>query len=621
MKIIKGKKTYIYSLDAAFRGVNPKCVFIAENLEDIANVLKLQNPIIPRGSGTNLTGSTIPLKDEFVLVIAIEGIKDINTAKKTATVYAGTTNLKLQEALSTYGFFYPPDPASQISSTIGGNFSTNAGGIRCLKYGSTKNNIRSIKGFFGSGDYFEFSSYDNYPDLIGFLSGSEGTLSIITEVEVDIEKIQSTTMAIFQFNDLKEAMEFVSLVISSGILPIAIEGIDENSLNIVKESIDFNLEGKSIILIEALEDELIRSIEISKKFKAKYITSNDKEKLWKIRKLAYPSLAKVKNNVLVEDGVVPRNKLPDIIDVIKIVEKEYGINIYSVFHAGDGNIHPQIPYNENDALYFKRIKNASKKIIEKCVDLNGSITGEHGVGVDKLDLMGLIYGESEYKTFQKLKEAFDPNRVLNPLKTINFTPKIKKSNTYKDFVEKLFEIKKNTEKVIIKGKGSVLKNITYEVVTIETSSLNKIIDFDKENYTITVQSGISVQEVHRFLPNGYYLNFLDYSGSIGGYIATKSQIKPYLRNFILGMKILISDGSILEFPFKVVKNSAGYDIPKLFIGSWGWFGIILEVTLRLYPYRVEILKNNPNPFVPDKFLYKLKNVFDPENLFILCRNY
>ncbi|MEK7722388.1 MAG: FAD-linked oxidase C-terminal domain-containing protein, partial [Elusimicrobiota bacterium] len=362
----------------------------------------------------------------------LKKIRQIDTGARLALVEPGVVNLELQKALEPFGFFYAPDPASQKVSTIGGNIGENAGGPLCLKYGVTSDNVEKLEVVTPEGGVKIWSYRDRGPDLMSVIAGSEGTLGIVTNAWLRILPIPShIKTASAAFLSLESALAAVTRIISGGILPRALEAMDKVSMDAARlgkaNFFPDNTEASLIIELDGfdadrikMELETVRKICADNACSAFRVAGDEPERalLWAARKGAYPAMARLAPDILVEDGVVPRPRLPEALREIRAIISKYKLTAGLLFHAGDGNIHPNIIFDRRDIQEVKRVKKAAYEILKSCIRLGGTISGEHGVGVEKRVAMNWLYGREELDFFQGIKRAFDPAGLANPDKIL-----------------------------------------------------------------------------------------------------------------------------------------------------------------------------------------------------------
>lgn len=417
----------------------PMVVVLPETEHHIVNILSicknLSVPIVPRGAGTGLSGGAMPIADGVVLSTAkLNRIININQAACTAVVQPGVRNLAISEAASDYGLYYAPDPSSQIACTIAGNIAENSGGVHCLKYGLTLHNILRIRVTTIEGDVIELGS--NAPDTPGFdllpvFIGSEGMLGIVTEATVKlIPKPECAQVIMASFNDVTTACHAVSQIIQAGIIPAGLEMMDQTSIHMVEPFVNagYDLDAAAILLCESdgssteVADEIQRMSDVLMRAGASGIAVSQSEterlRFWSGRKNAFPAAGRISPDYYCMDGTIPRKKLAQVLQGIAALEKKYQLRCANVFHAGDGNLHPLILFDCNQPGEFERAELFGTDILSMCVEVGGTITGEHGVGIEKINAMCIQFSSSEHAAFSAIKHAFDPKNLLNPNKVI-----------------------------------------------------------------------------------------------------------------------------------------------------------------------------------------------------------
>lgn len=429
----------LYGYDASLEKGRPDVVVLPNSTEEVAKVVRLayeeKTPIIGRGSGTNLSGGTIPVKGGIVIHFSrMNRVLEVDLPNRTVTVEPGIITLDLQNMLAKKGFLYAPDPASQKVSTLGGNFGENSGGPHCLKYGVTTNHVlgAELVLYDGTVIWTGGKSQDNPGyDLTGLLVGSEGTLGIATKIMLKLipapEKIK-TMLAIY--DAIEDASNTVSAIISEGIVPATLEMMDKLVLKAVEESVHagYPLDAAAVLIIEldGMEDGMDRQaekiMEICKRHKVREVrmakSESERADLWAGRKGAFGAVARLRPSYLVCDGTVPRTKLPEVLAKVLEVGKAYDLPIGNVFHAGDGNLHPLILFDERDKEMLQKVHKAATEILKICVEAGGTISGEHGIGTEKIKEMSFIFSESDFEFMRSLKRAFDPHDLWNPGKVI-----------------------------------------------------------------------------------------------------------------------------------------------------------------------------------------------------------
>ncbi len=417
----------------------PLVVCLPETYEEVQAVLRvchqLQVPVVARGAGTGLSGGAMPHAMGVTLSLAkFNRILDINPESRTAVVQCGVRNLAISEAAAPYNLYYAPDPSSQIACTIGGNVAENSGGVHCLKYGLTVHNVLKVKGFTVEGEPVEFGSEaldaPGY-DLLAAVIGSEGMLAVTTEVTVKlIPKPQLARCIMASFDDVRKAGDAVAAVIAAGIIPAGLEMMDKPMTAAVEDFVHagYDLTAEAILLCESdgtpeeVEEEIGRMSEVLRAAGATAISvSNDEAerlRFWSGRKNAFPASGRISPDYMCMDSTIPRKRLADILLAIQEMEKKYQLRCANVFHAGDGNLHPLILFDANDADQLHRCELFGADILETSVAMGGTVTGEHGVGVEKLNSMCVQFSAAESAQMFGLKHAFDPAGLLNPGKVI-----------------------------------------------------------------------------------------------------------------------------------------------------------------------------------------------------------
>ena len=423
---------------AAYRKM-PLAVALPETEDQVVRILKachaMQIPIVPRGSGTGLSGGAMPIEQGLVLSLAkFKKITQIDPFTRTAIVQPGVRNLAISEAVAKHGLYYAPDPSSQIACSIGGNVNENSGGVHCLKYGLTLHNVLRVRAVLMNGDVVEFGGMaPDAPglDLLAVLIGSEGMLGIVTEVTVKlVPKPKLARVIMASFNDIEKGGNAVAAIIAAGIIPAGLEMMDRATTRAVEEFVHagYDLDAEAILLCESdgtpeeVEEEIARMNAVLEQQGASRIqvSQNEAERLrfWSGRKNAFPAAGRIAADYYCMDGTIPRRHIATLLRRIKGMEEKYRLGCLNVFHAGDGNMHPLILFNGADPDEWHRAEEFGTEILEACVELGGTITGEHGVGIEKINSMCVQFGEQERELFWGVKAAFDPDRLLNPDKAI-----------------------------------------------------------------------------------------------------------------------------------------------------------------------------------------------------------
>ena len=417
----------------------PLLVALPETEEQVAAVLQvchhLNVPVVARGAGTGLSGGAMPHALGVTLSLAkFNKILKVDKRSRTAVVQCGVRNLAISEAAAPLGLYYAPDPSSQIACTIGGNVAENSGGVHCLKYGLTLHNVLKVRGFTMEGEPIEFGGdaldAPGY-DLMSVVVGSEGMLAVITEVTVKlVPKPQLARCIMASFDDLRKAGDAVAAVIAAGIIPAGLEMMDKPMTAAVEDFVHagYDLTAEAILLCESdgtpeeVEEEIGRMTAVLRSAGATGIAVSNSEaerlRFWSGRKNAFPASGRISPDYMCMDSTIPRARLADILLAIAEMEKKYQLRCANVFHAGDGNLHPLILFDANDPDQLHRCELFGAEILETSVAMGGTVTGEHGVGVEKLNSMCVQFSAEENAQMFALKEAFDPRGLLNPGKVI-----------------------------------------------------------------------------------------------------------------------------------------------------------------------------------------------------------
>jgi len=417
----------------------PLAVALPENDAQVAAVLqachRLQVPVVARGAGTGLSGGALPHELGVTLSLAkFNKILSIDPLSQTAIVQCGVRNLAISEAAAPHGLYYAPDPSSQIACTIGGNVAENSGGVHCLKYGLTLHNVLRVKGFLADGTPVEFGSAAlDVPglDCLSVMIGSEGMLAVVTEVTVRlIPKPQLARCIMASFDDIQSAGNAVAAIIAAGIIPAGLEMMDKPMTAAVEDFVHagYDLNAAAILLCESdgtpeeVAEEIQRMLDVLTGCGATRLEVSRDEaqrlKFWSGRKNAFPASGRISPDYMCMDSTIPRKRLADILTAIGEMEVKHGLRCVNVFHAGDGNLHPLILFDANDEDQLHRAEAFGADILETSVRLGGTITGEHGVGVEKLGSMCVQFSDAERAQMLALKAAFDPQGLLNPGKVI-----------------------------------------------------------------------------------------------------------------------------------------------------------------------------------------------------------
>jgi glycolate oxidase subunit GlcD len=676
----------VYECDGLPYHKHPPCaVVFPRSTEEVSEVVKVLNKaqvsFSPRGAGTGLSGGALAVNRGVIIELAkMKRILKIDVNNRIARVEVGLVNAHLSRAVARYGLHYVPDPSSQMSCTIGGNIAENAGGVHCLKYGVTTDHVLAARVVLSDGEVVDFNLNDEGYDLLGVFVGSEGTFGLATEATLKLTFNPPAVRTILaEFTDIDKASHAVSAIIAAGMIPAALEMIDGETIRAVEASIfkaGLSLEAEAALLIEldgleeGLDDEAEKAESLCKQYGASSVRrakdEYERKKLWAARKSAIGALGRVTPDLMLQDAVVPRSCLPEVLAETYRVGAKYNLRVANVFHAGDGNLHPIICFDSRFENDVNGIREAGREIMQKCVSVGGTITGEHGVGLDKSEYMPLIFSDDDMETMLRVRAAFDPTGLCNPGKIIPMLrgcgekgsrgvgewggredvstacaygqvknveiEKAGKGEGETIFLAHQFAQRtdvRRTEFVIddaLKNFASIVGDENVSVVDsylviepssfeeaseclhiaslngwrvsfsnthkteiiISTERMNRIISHEPSDLVATVEAGCSLSTFNQQLSQkGQWLP-IESNGTIGSIVATGvpnplSFGYGRVRSQVLGMRVALSDGRIIKAGGRVVKNVAGYDLCKLFTGSHGTLGLILETTFKLKP--------------------------------------
>lgn len=438
--LVRDEDTRPYECDglSLFRTL-PPMVVLPENEAQVVAVMKACNefnvPIVPRGAGTGLSGGATPHAQGIVLGLAkLNRIISIDPASASAVVQPGVANLAISAAAAPYGLYYAPDPSSQIACSIGGNIAENSGGVHCLKYGLTVHNVMRVRMVTSEGEILELGTEaPDCPglDLMAAFIGSEGMLGIVTEATVKLVPSPACARVIMaSFSTIEAAGQAVTDIIAGGIIPAGLEMMDQRAIHMVEPFVKagYDMEAAAILLCESdgtvdeVEDEIERMLAVFQQAGASGLmvsrTEHERLTFWAGRKNAFPAAGRISPDYYCMDGTIPRRYLGKVLGAIADMEVEYGLRCANVFHAGDGNLHPLILFDANQPGEVERAELFGAAILELCVEVGGTITGEHGVGVEKINQMCVQFSREELDAFSYVKKAFDPDGILNPEKLI-----------------------------------------------------------------------------------------------------------------------------------------------------------------------------------------------------------
>jgi glycolate oxidase len=424
-----------YECDAyTIHKATPRAVVFPSTTEEVSAVVKYLHskkiPFLPRGAGTGLSGGAIALNGEVIIsLVRMKKLLHVDLENNLAVVQPGFVNLKLTNSVAAKGYYYAPDPSSQYACTIGGNVAENAGGAHCLKYGVTTNHVLGLELVLHDGEIVEIGGLPDTPgyDLIGLLTGSEGTLGIVTKITVRVLKNpQGKKTVLAYFNNVRDASQTVSDIIAAGIYPAALEMMDKVAIEGVEAGnypVGHPAGLEALLLIEVdgieagIEQQIEEIVDVCKRQNVREVrvASDDVErgKWWANRKTAFPAMGAISPDYLVQDGVIPRSRLPEVLDRVSQISEESGLRIANVFHAGDGNLHPLILFDARKPGETDLAVKVGSEVLKACADAGGSITGEHGVGIEKIEEMRFVFTDEELEAQIKIRDVFNPDNLLN----------------------------------------------------------------------------------------------------------------------------------------------------------------------------------------------------------------
>ncbi|HXS01667.1 MAG TPA: FAD-linked oxidase C-terminal domain-containing protein [Pyrinomonadaceae bacterium] len=651
----------------------PRAVVFPSSTEETAAIMRelarANVPFTPRGAGTGLSGGALALNSGVVIELArMRKILSIDTENRIAVVQPGVVNLNVSKAVAPYGLYYVPDPSSQPSCTIGGNIAESAGGIHCLKYGTTTDHVLALRVVLAGGEIVDLGGPEfdggGY-DLLGTFIGSEGTFGIATEATLKLVQLPPAVRTLLaEFIEVNDASHAVSAIIAAGVMPAALEMMDGEIIRAVEASVfaaGLPPDAGAALLIEldgieaGLDDEAEKVRSICMEYGARscrYARDEaERKKLWAARKGAFGAIGRIKPDSMIQDAVVPRSRLPQVLNAAYGIAARYQLRIANVFHAGDGNLHPLICFDSRFPEEVRRVKEAGRELMEVCVAAGGTITGEHGVGLDKRELLPLVFSDADMNAMLSVRAAFDPLGLCNPGKIVpmlrgcgeakaefsrkgaeesqrpkeEFSPPMRlsdssapsrESQSTKSLAQIVGDINISSHNgMITVSPGSadeiseILKLASAERWTVmpvggmrwigstanlivSTVRLNEIIEHEPADLIAIAQAGVTLNDFNATLAeNGQWLPLDppdDGRATLGGVVATgiggPQQFgygRP--RGSVIGMKVILADGSQIKAGGRVVKNVAGYDLCKLFTGSYGSLGIITELNFKLRP--------------------------------------
>ena len=621
-----------YAYDASNLRGRPGLVLLPESAEQAAACCQLLlsqgAPFVPRGAGTNLAGATVAPQGEVVLSLArLTRVLELDSEGGRALVECGVVNQELQQAAALHGLHYAPDPASMKASTLGGNIGMNSGGPHCLKYGITGHHVLAVEMLDGRGRLAWLGDPHGRerrgPDLRGLAVGSEGCLGLYTRAWLRLlPKPRACRTALLSFPDIQSAVRAVSAIIGAGILPATLELMDPFILEAVErfKPCGYPRGAGAVLLAEVdgepggLEAEMQALMALARAEGCQELRlaqdEGERGRLWEGRRGAHAAVAMLRPSVWVEDGTVPRTRLAEAMERLRAIGAAEGLQVGYVFHAGDGNFHPLMLFDDRDPQEMARVRRAGGAMLRACVDLGGTITGEHGVGLDKREHMEYLHGPVPLQVMAELKQLLDPQGLLNPGKLIPpeylaaARPPAQALRAAAAGAQALepaseAEAEQLARACLARGqrlwpRGAGLHRPApsgFEGVLLSTRQLAQVFDYDPRNMTLEAGAGLSLAAARGLAAaDGLGLGFgdgLPGDATLGGVLSAAAGAplgcRRAVKDWLLGVTVVLPDGRKLAIGRKVVKNVAGFDIAKLFAGSSGAYGLVLRLILQLAP--------------------------------------
>lgn len=627
----------LHAYDCSLSRTRPNGVILVQKAEQIPAILQTLNqykiPFVPRAAATNHAGGCAALNGGFILnLCALNKILEINTQEGFAVAEAGAITGKLQQQLEKLGFFYAPDPASMRVCTLGGNLAQNASGARCMKYGGTLDHVLEADIVLPDGEEIHLSRQEGGPDFLGLIAGSEGTLGVITRLKVKILPLSKHIKTfLVTFSSLESSVQTVTDLTAKGIIPRCVEALDQTTILAVEDfsKAGYPKDAAALLILEldgqpfqiAVQEKILEEICLQNGA-LKFLpapTEQDRQRLWIGRRSAYAAMARLAPNVAVGDGTVPRSELPNALKKVRKILQDHQLSASLLFHAGDGNFHPQIIFDERNKRQTQQVAHALKQILQACVDYGGTVSGEHGVGVEKRAALAYQYDKNTLGLMAQIKQAIDPEKIANPLKILplDYASKSREqedlSEDIKQLAEKIHARREGHLPCTIIGTNTRLRTQAQNIIS--SQSLHKILDIDTRNYTVTAQAGVLLSELKQTLEKqNLYAMIPEEKGTLGGLFS--SACFPSFYPQVTGIEALLPDGSFVQYGGKLMKNAAGYNLIRLFAGSQGTLGLITQLTFKIYATPIKVASTNRFCAAPANILWeKIKNQLDPEDLF------
>ncbi|WP_149496101.1 FAD-binding oxidoreductase [Roseiconus lacunae] len=623
----------------AFRK-RPLGVVIPESQDEVIHAVRWCDrhrvPFVARGSGTSLSGGSMPVDDGIVISLnKLRRIFKVDPDNRIAVVEPGVINLHVSNAAAPHGLYYAPDPSSQKICTLGGNIAFNSGGAHCLKYGMTSNHVIGMKVVTANGEVAHFGgeSVESIgADMTGLFCGSEGLFGIALEITLRLlPRPECFHTVLIGYRSLRDAGDAVSAVIDAGLLPGAMEIMESLAIEAAEAATACGYpRGAAAVLIVELEGPRER-IELEKQQLHEVIArtnafetvvaanSAQRDAIWGGRKSAFSAVGKLSPDFLVQDGVVPRKRLGEALEKIQQFSEASGLRCANVFHAGDGNLHPLILFDDSIEGQLEQAEALAGQILSLCVEMGGSITGEHGVGIEKREFLSQMYDPPSMAVMHRVRHAFDPHHVANPGKMFPHgddgreeitKPKTKATSSATcppdlrepievDSPEQLRQAIADLDQVLVVGnqtKSPLSQFVNVPLLT--TRTISGMTEYEPSEFTFSALAGTPVKQIVRELAKQrQYLPFdpllVESGATIGGTVAAGLSGPGRhryggLRDFVLGATFVDGDATVIKSGGRVVKNAAGFDLPKLFVGSCGRLAAMTELTFKVFPKPVEL---------------------------------
>ena len=620
----------VYAYDASTAEGLPGAIVFPADATEISGVVRVAAragvPCLGRGYGTNLSGGSVSTEDGLVIALSrLNRILALEPERRQAVVQPGVTNLRLQDALARLGFFFAPDPASQKVSSLGGNIAENSGGPRCLKYGVTTNHVLALEVVLPDGSIVYLGGPDGDApgyDLRGLFVGSEGTFGLATRLALRIlPKPEAVATALAVYEDVGRAARSVAAIIAAGLVPTALEMMDRPVIQAVEDSspCGYPRDAAAVLIIEiegfsqglGRQMRRIRDLCIEngcREFR-EAAGQADRDRLWAGRRGAFGAVARLAPRYLVNDCSVPRTRLPEALQSVARIAARHRISHGNVFHAGDGNLHPLLFFDPQAPGQSERAHQAGREIMAACVDLGGTITGEHGVGLEKREAMSLVFSNEDLAAMARLKQAFDPAGRFNPGKIIPpgvhaATPPALPATAFPagtalvpeneaqavDMVRWAFNRRQALLPLGGGGRPDFGNLLRQPLVEMRADRLNRVLEHDPENQTVAVEAGMKLSALQGLLAErGQWLPVrpLGLSDPSLGALAALGWSGPDRlaygapRDLLLGLRFVSGEGRLLSAGGRVMKNVAGYDLARLLCGSAGSLGFLTALTFRV----------------------------------------